>query len=95
MTSSERAKLRGIAMNLQPSTHIGKNGLNETLIAQIEEQLEAHELIKIAVLNNAEFSAKDVIEELSSLCKAEPVQAMGSKITLYRRSSKKDIKHLL
>lgn len=95
MTSAERAKLRGLAMKIQPTTHIGKNGLNDGLIEQINEQLEAHELIKITVLNNSDLSAKDIIEDLAKLCHADPVQAIGAKITLYRRSKRKDIVHVL
>ena len=50
MTSAERAKLRSLAMTIEPTTHIGKNGVGDTLIKQIDEQLESRELIKISVL---------------------------------------------
>ena len=53
MTSAERAKLRSLAMTIEPTTHIGKNGVGDTLIKQIDEQLESRELIKISVLKNA------------------------------------------
>ena len=95
MTSSERASLRSLAMQMQPTTHIGKNGISETLIKQIDEQLESRELIKIAVLQNAEFSAKEIAEELAQSANAQVVQVLGSKITLYRVSKKNGIKHLL
>ncbi|MEG1608815.1 MAG: ribosome assembly RNA-binding protein YhbY [Clostridia bacterium] len=95
MTSQERAVLRGLAMKLQPTTQIGKNGINEALLQQINEQLDAHELIKISVLQNADFGAKDIINDLAQKCKAEPVQAIGSKITLYKKSSRKDFVHLI
>ncbi|MDE6472046.1 MAG: ribosome assembly RNA-binding protein YhbY [Clostridia bacterium] len=95
MTSSQRASLRSLAMQMQPTTHIGKNGISETLIKQIDEQLESRELIKIAVLKNAEFSAKEIAEELAQSSGAEVVQVLGSKITLYRVSKKSGIKHIL
>ncbi|MDE5655364.1 MAG: ribosome assembly RNA-binding protein YhbY [Clostridia bacterium] len=95
MTSSQRASLRSLAMQMQPTTHIGKNGISETLIKQIDEQLESRELIKIAVLKNAEFSAKEIAEELAQSAGAEVVQVLGSKITLYRVSKKSGIKHIL
>lgn len=95
MTSSIRAKLRGIAMNIQPSTQIGKNGISDTLIKQIDEQLESRELIKISVLKNADISARDIAEELEEATSSEVVQVLGSKITLYRLSNKKGIKHIL
>lgn len=95
MTSAERAKLRSLAMNIEPTTHIGKNGISDTLLKQIDEQLDARELIKVAVLRNADFSAKEIAEELAENCKAQVVQVLGSKITLYRISKRDGVKHVL
>ena len=95
MTSAERAKLRSLAMNIEPTTHIGKNGVGDTLLKQIDEQLDTRELIKIAVLRNADFSAKEIAEELAEKSKSEVVQVLGSKITLYRVSKKDGVKHVL
>ena len=95
MTSAERAKMRSSAMTIEPTTHIGKNGVGDTLIKQIDEQLESRELIKISVLKNADLSAKEIAEELAVSSKSQVVQVLGSKITLYRVSKKDGIKHLL
>lgn len=95
MTSAERAKLRSLAMTIEPTTHIGKNGVGDTLIKQIDEQLESRELIKVSVLKNADFSAKEIAEEIAVSSKSQVVQVLGSKITLYRVSKKDGIKHLL
>ena len=95
MTSSQRATLRSLAMQMQPTTHIGKNGISDMLIKQIDEQLESRELIKIAVLQNADFSAKEIAEDLAQKSKSQVVQVLGSKITLYRVSKKDGVKHLL
>ena len=95
MTSAERAKLRSLAMTIEPTTHIGKNGVGDTLIKQIDEQLESRELLKISVLKNADLSAKEIAEELAVSSKSQVVQVLGSKITLYRVSKKDGIKHLL
>ncbi len=95
MTSAERAKLRSLAMTIEPTTHIGKNGVGDTLIKQIDEQLESRELIKISVLKNVDLSAKEIAEELAVSSKSQVVQVLGSKITLYRVSKKDGIKHLL
>lgn len=95
MTSKERAYLRGLAMNIEPLVHIGKNGINDNLLKQIDDLLEARELVKITVLNNAEYTAKDLINVIAEAVHAVPVQTVGSKITLYRVSKKKDIKHIM
>lgn len=95
MTTKERAKLRSIAMTVQPTTHIGKNGVTEEVIVQLTEQLQAHELVKINVLKNCDFSAKEIANGLAESAGAEVVQVLGNKITLYKVSTKDGIKHLL
>lgn len=81
-------------MNVSATVQIGKNGLTESVIEQINTSLEDHELIKIGVLKTADISAKGVIAEVAELTGAEPVQAIGNKIVLYRRSQKDGIEHI-
>ncbi len=94
LTSSQRARLRGIAQNLTPIFHVGKNGMNENFVRDVCTALDVHELIKIAVLKNADVSAKDAMEELCSLTGAEPVGAIGSKFVVYRYSQKEGVEHI-
>lgn len=82
MTSKQRAQLRSMANTLQPLYQIGKAGVTPA----VTEQLEARELIKITVLETAPESPKDTIETLAARLHAEPVQCIGKKLTLYRRS---------
>lgn len=95
MNSKDRAVLRGIAMKMEPTAQVGKNGITDTLIKQIDDQLEAREMIKVSVLQNAELDAKAVANDLAEATKAEVVQVLGFKITLYRVSKKDKIKHIL
>ena len=95
MTSKERAYLRSIAMKMEPTAQVGKNGITDTLLKQIDEQLEAREMIKVSVLQNSDLDAKAVANDIASETNAEIVQVLGFKITLYRVSKKDKIKHLL
>lgn len=90
MTSAQRAKLRSAAMSIEPTTQIGKNGVTDTLLRQIDEQLAARELIKISVLKCADLSAKDIAEDIAKDSNAQLVQVLGSKITLYRKNVEKN-----
>ncbi len=94
ITSGQRAKLRSIAQNLNPIFHIGKNGVNENLINDINAALEAHELIKVSVLRNSPEGAKVCMEQLCAATDAEPVTAIGNRFVIYRRSSKDDVRHI-
>lgn len=95
MTSSERASLRSYAMAMQPTTNIGKNGVNDMLIKQVEEQLECRELVKISVLKNSGGSAEEYAQEVAQKTNSEVVQVIGNKITVYRKSKRNGIKHLI
>lgn len=95
ITTKERAVLRGIAQKEEAIFQIGKNGVTETLLTELDIALEARELIKISVLKSSDLSAKLMINEVAEMLKAEPVQAIGNKLILYRRSRKSDVKHLL
>ncbi len=94
MTSKQRATLRSYAMELNPIFNIGKGGISDNLIADVVTALEAHELIKLSVLRSSEFSAKELVDELAAATGAEPIQVIGSKIVLYKRSTKDGVKHI-
>ena len=86
ITSKQRAALRAMANTMQPLYQIGKEGVTPAMTAQLNDALEARELIKITVLETADVSAREAIEILSERLHAEPVQCIGRKIVLYRRA---------
>ena len=94
LTSAQRARLRGIAQQLDPIFNVGKNLIGDNMIKDIDAALEAHELIKLGVLKSADIPAKAAMEEICARLGAEPVGAIGSKFVIYRQSSRDDIKHI-
>ena len=88
LTSKQRAQLRGMAMTLDTTLHIGKNGITDTVVQQANEELLAHELIKGKVLENALLTAREVCNELAERCGADGVQAIGNKFVLYKANPK-------
>lgn len=94
MTSKQRAYLRGLANNIEPIFQLGKNGISDNLIKQIDDALEARELIKITVLETAPDDIHDIGNILAENTGSVLVQIMGKKITLYR-PKKKDSKIIL
>lgn len=94
MTSKQRAYLRGLSNPLTAIFQIGKNGLNENLIKQIDDALEARELIKLSVLETAPEENFILAEEVAKRTNSMLVQVIGNKITLYR-AKKKNSKILL
>ncbi len=97
INSKQRAALRSLSMTMSPIFQIGKGGISEEMVKQIDHALEARELIKIHVLDNCEEDARSAAELLSQKTDAVVVQVVGSKLTLFRPSEKKpkiDWKHL-
>lgn len=94
MNSKQRANLRSLASTISATTIIGNNGLTDTVLSQIDSELTARELVKVSVLEGAELSAKEYLQEAAKKLKAEEVCSIGRKFVLYRLSSKKGIKHI-
>jgi len=66
---------------------IGQNGLTENVMTEVESALDHHELIKIRV-RTGDSSQRDVIlEKICEKTGAEPVQKIGSVVSVYRRNS--------
>lgn len=86
ITSKQRARLRAMANTLSPIAQIGKGGITENVISQLEEALEAHELIKVTVLETALLSAREACEECAAKLDAEPVQCIGLKFVIFRQA---------
>jgi len=86
LTGKQKRFLRSQAHHLQPIFQVGKGGVNSNLVKQVEDALEARELIKVSVLQNCEEDKDTVAEELSTGSKAELVQVIGSTIVLYKES---------
>ena len=86
MTTKQRAGLRSMGQVLEPILHIGKDGISPHLIKQCWDALEARELIKVTVLRNAPYNAKEACEELCASVHAEPVQVIGNRFVIYRES---------
>ena len=89
LTGKQRAFLRGKAASEQPIFQIGKGGVTDEIMKQLSNALEARELIKIRVLDNAEEDSYTVANTIAPMLGADVVSVIGSKFALYRKSTKK------
>ena len=88
ITSKQRSHLRGLANTLPAIFQLGKEGINENFMKQINEALEARELIKVKVLENSGLSSREASDIICTELRCEGVQAIGSKFVIYRTSRK-------
>ena len=87
LTSKQRAQLRGMANGYESILQVGKGGIGDTLIKQVDDALTARELIKMTVLETSPDSAREAANILADFVKADVVQVVGRKIILYRENS--------
>ncbi|MBT2643708.1 MULTISPECIES: ribosome assembly RNA-binding protein YhbY [Bacillaceae] len=86
LTGKQKRFLRSKAHHLTPIFQVGKGGVNENMVKQIADVLEARELIKVSILQNCDEDRDTVAEQLSRGAKAELVQVIGNTIVLYKES---------
>lgn len=89
LTGKQRSYLKALANGIDPIMQIGKNGITENVLKQIDDALESRELIKIKVLDNSFIKAKSAAEEIVAAVGAEYVQSIGNKFIIYRQSENK------
>ena len=75
-----------MANSIEPIFQVGKGGINENMVAQIVDVLEARELIKVTILQAAHLDTRQTCDEMARLTGAEPVQSVGHRFVLYKRS---------
>ena len=91
LTSKQRAKLRGMASTYDTIFQVGKGGIGDALINQVNDALKARELIKMRVLENSGYTAREAADEISEKTNSDVVQVIGSKFVLYKRNEKDPI----
>ena len=88
LTSKQRAALRGMANTMEPVFQIGKGEIDETLIKGVNDCIKARELIKLKVLENSEYDAREAADILCEAIHAEFVQVIVRKFVLFRKKPK-------
>ena len=88
LTSKQRAALRSAANTIDPVFQIGKGEIDDTLIQGLADCIAARELIKIKVLENSEYSARESADTLCEALDCECVQVIGRKFVLFKKKKK-------
>ncbi|MBQ9911587.1 MAG: ribosome assembly RNA-binding protein YhbY [Firmicutes bacterium] len=87
LTGKQRSYLKSLATAIDPAVYIGKNELTQSCLKEMDDYLNAHELVKVKIQDNVELDPKTVANEAAAKLKAEYVQAIGRKFVLYREST--------
>lgn len=86
LNSRQRAQLRGMANRMETIFQVGKGGIGEEIKKQVDDALEARELIKMRVLETSPVTSREAADTIADMVGADVVQVIGSKFILYRES---------
>ena len=88
ITSKQRATLRSQSNGLETIFQIGKGGISDMLVQQMNDALKAREMIKLRVLEKSMYDAREAAQILAEATESEVVQVIGSRFVLYKRNPK-------
>ena len=89
LTSKQRAYLRSMANTYDTIYQIGKGGISDMMVTQLDATLEARELIKLRTLDMCDYGPREAGEILAERLGADLVTVTGTRFVLYRESKKK------
>lgn len=84
-TNNQRKYLRGLGQTLAPVVYVGARGAIRSVVKAVEDQLEAHELIKVKVHESAAISTEVAALWLRGETGADIVQVLGHTLILYKQ----------
>lgn len=86
MNGRERAELRAEAHHLDPTVHIGQQGLTPAVIGSLDDALRTRELVKVKLGAKDDIKPKDVANSLALATNSAVVQVIGRTATLFREN---------
>lgn len=91
MSLSEKQKkhLRGLGHVLKPVVQIGQNGMTDSVVAEMDQALTAHELVKVRVSGMERDARDEALETLAKRTGSQMAGRIGHTALLYRRNKEK------
>jgi RNA-binding protein len=84
LSGKQRRHLRGLGHDLKPVVQVGKAGIDDGLVAAVDQALDDHELVKIKVGEAARMDRHDAAEAIAHKTHSEVAQVLGKTVLLYR-----------
>ncbi|MEM7673858.1 MAG: YhbY family RNA-binding protein [Verrucomicrobiota bacterium] len=83
LSQKEKKALRGVAQRLKPTLQIGKNGVTESLVDELDQALSKDELVKARFPKDRDAMTEQ-IETLATRSNSHCVARVGFSATFYR-----------
>ena len=91
LTNKQKQFLKAKAHELKPVVLLGSNGLTEGVVAEIDNALNFHELIKVKVPTEDREQKILIMDAIIRETKADKVQVIGKTLVLFRQGEDKKI----
>ena len=78
-------------MTEKPIVQIGKDGISDSVINNINNVFRTHELIKVTVMKSVSDDIKEIAFDLARLTRSEMVQIIGRQVILYKAAKEPKI----
>ncbi|MEL0629985.1 ribosome assembly RNA-binding protein YhbY [Psychromonas aquatilis] len=91
LSKKQKQFLKGLAHPLKPVVLLGQNGLTEGVLAEIENALSFHELIKVKVATDDRETKQLIIDAIVRETDSLAIAKIGHIVALYRPSEAKKI----
>ncbi|MEN3261455.1 ribosome assembly RNA-binding protein YhbY [Sodalis endosymbiont of Spalangia cameroni] len=91
LNNKQKQHLKGLAHALKPVVMLGNNGLTEGVLAEIEQALEHHELIKVKIAAEERETKTLIADAIVRESGASKVQVIGNILVLYRPAAERKI----
>jgi len=88
-TNKQTRYLRSLAHALKPVVRIGQRGVTAGVTEELEQALQAHELVKIKIEAGDRATRKTLIAQLCEMSGAHLVQSIGNVAVMYRHNEEK------
>ena len=91
LSNKQKQFLKGLAHSLKPVVQLGGNGLTEGVVAEIDNALSHHELIKVKVPTDDKEEKLLIIDAIVRETEAVKVQVIGHTLVIYRPTEERKI----
>ena len=88
LTDKQKKHLRGLGHPLKPLVMIGQHGLTDAVVKELDQTLDAHELVKVRARVGDRDARDEALATLAARTQAAVVQRIGN-VGLYYRASRK------
>ena len=86
LSNKQKQHLKGLAHSLKPIVQLGQNGLTEGVLAEIENALSFHELIKVKLPAGEKTARREIVDAICLQSGATAIALTGRTAVFFRQA---------